>query len=176
MHGRTASGEIRERNMSAKQPAAASSVVHGGFVIEREFAATPAQVYAAWAEPGAKARWFRGPEGWRGTTRELDFKIGGSERLIGEFPNGRVSDYSARYQDIVADRRIVYTYAMQIDGTRISVSLATIEFFPSAKGTRMVLTEQDVFLDGCDNAGQREQGTQALLDRLAAEVQASAKN
>ena len=159
--------------MTSSPEGTSSQVVHDGFAIDREFAATPAQVYAAWAEPGAKARWFRGPEGWKATTRELDFKNGGSERLIGEFPNGRVSDYSARYHDIVAEQRIVYTYEMRVDDVRISVSLATIEFFPTAGGTRMVLTEQDVFLDGYDNAGQREQGTRALLDRLAAEVAAS---
>ena len=154
---------------------ARGTVQHDGFRIEREFPATPAQVYAAFAEPGARARWFRGPEGWTAKVRELDFQNGGSERLIGEFPDGRVSDYSARYHDIVAGERIVYTYEMQVDGLRISVSLATVEFFPSGKGTRLVLTEKDVFLDGYDNAGQREQGTRALLDRLAAEVGSVAK-
>ena len=34
----------------------------------------------------------------------------------------------------------------------------------------MVLTEQGVFLDGIDNASQREQGTQSLLDNLEAEL------
>jgi uncharacterized protein YndB with AHSA1/START domain len=148
---------------------------HDGFVIEREFAAAPAQVYAAWAEPGARARWFRGPEGWTAKTRELDFRIGGSERLIGEFSNGRVSDYWAHYHDIVADKRIVYSYEMQVDGVRISVSLATVEFFATPKGTRMLLTEQDVFLDGYDNAGQRAHGTRALIEQLAAEVGQAAK-
>jgi uncharacterized protein YndB with AHSA1/START domain len=158
------------------RPAMGSSIQHDRFTIEREFAASPGQVYAAWAEPGAKARWFRGPEDWKVRTRELDFKIGGSERLISEFPDGRVSDYSAHYHDIVADTRIVYTYEMQVDDVRISVSLTTIEFLASGKCTRMVLTEQGVFLDGYDNASQRELGTRALLDQLAAEVQAHAGN
>lgn len=155
---------------------ARGKVEHDGFTIEREFAATPTQVYAAFAEPGAKARWFRGPEGWTAKVRELDFQNGGSERLIGEFPNGRMSDYAARYHDIVAGERIVYTYEMQVDGARISVSLATVEFFATEKGTRLVLTEKDVFLDGYDNAGQREQGTRALLDQLASEVARQARS
>jgi uncharacterized protein YndB with AHSA1/START domain len=39
-------------------------ITHGKFVIERTYAASPAQVFAAWADPAVKARWFIGPEGW----------------------------------------------------------------------------------------------------------------
>ena len=61
------------------------------------------------------------------------------------------------------DRRIVYSYSMHIDEKKISVSLATIEFEPSDKGTKLILTEQGAFLDGYDDAGSRERGTGALL-------------
>jgi len=46
------------------------------------------------------------------------------------------------------------------------VALATIELFPSGAGTRLVMTEQGAFLDGHDDAGSREQGTDLLLDAL----------
>ena len=35
-------------------------------------------------------------------------------------------------------------------------------------GTRLVYTEQAVFLDGYDDAGSREHGTRGLFDQLAA--------
>ncbi|HEX9785108.1 MAG TPA: SRPBCC domain-containing protein, partial [Opitutaceae bacterium] len=79
---------------------------------------------------------------------------------------GRVSDFQAQYHDIVQDRRIVYSYSMHIDDKKISVSLATIEFEPAGKGTKLVLTEQGAFLDGYDDAGSRERGTGSLLDAL----------
>jgi uncharacterized protein YndB with AHSA1/START domain len=150
------------------------STQHASFVIDRNFSASPAQVFAAWAQPRAKARWFAGPAGWKQTVRELDFRVGGRERLGGVWPDGRVSAFDARYHDIVPDRRIVYSYDMHLDGTRISVSLATVEFAPAAGGTRMIFTEQDVFLDGHDNRNQREQGTRALFDRLAEALHANA--
>ena len=50
------------------------------------------------------------------------------------------------------------------------MSLATIEFKPAGKGTRLVLTEQGVFLDGYDDAGSREHGTGHLLDALGASL------
>ncbi|MBV8652023.1 MAG: SRPBCC domain-containing protein, partial [Alphaproteobacteria bacterium] len=70
--------------------------------------------------------------------------------------------------DIVPDERIIYSYDMHLDDKRISVSLATIELKPAGAGTRLVFTEQGVFLDGYDDAGSRERGTQGLLDKLGA--------
>ena len=39
---------------------------------------------------------------------------------------------------------------------------------PAGAGARMLFTEQAVFLDGYDDAGGREKGTRALLDKLEA--------
>jgi uncharacterized protein YndB with AHSA1/START domain len=145
------------------------SVAHGTFTIERTFDVPPARVFAAWAEPKAKASWFAGPAGqWKQLLRQMDFRIGGRERLKGEFASGRVSEFDASYHDIVTNRRIVYSYVMHVDDKRISVSLATIEFEPaSGAGTRLILTEQGAFLDGgFDGPAGREEGTRALLDNL----------
>jgi len=55
---------------------------------------------------------------------------------------------------------------MRIDGTKISASLASIEFKGTAEGTTLKLTEQGAYLDGYDDAGSRERGTSELLDAL----------
>ena len=89
------------------------------------------------------------------------------ERLKGEWDSGMVTDFDAHYHDIVPERRIVYSYAMHLDGRRIPVSLATIEFEPEGAGTRFRLTEQGAFLDGYDDAGSREHGTAAQMEKLA---------
>jgi uncharacterized protein YndB with AHSA1/START domain len=114
----------------------------------------------------AKARWFVDPDG----ELELDFRVGGRERHAGAAPDGRAYDYHAVYLDIVRDRRIVYAYEMHVDGTRISVSLATVEFSPDGAGTLLVYTEQDAFLDGHERPAQREGGMASLLDALGAEL------
>jgi len=56
---------------------------------------------------------------------------------------------------------------MYADDTRISVSVATVQFRSQGASTNLVLTEQGVFLDGHDTAAQREEGTRSLLDSLA---------
>jgi uncharacterized protein YndB with AHSA1/START domain len=144
------------------------SVEHATFVIERTYDASPARVFAAWADPAAKARWF-GPD--ESGEYELDFRIDGREINRGNGPDGEVYTYDARYRDIVPDERIVYAYDMYRDETRISVSLATVVFEAHGEGTRLVFTEQGAFLDGQDKPEYREDGTGQLLESLAAELE-----
>jgi uncharacterized protein YndB with AHSA1/START domain len=141
---------------------------HATFVIERSYAAPPARVFAAWADPKTKARWFVGPDEWEKSDHKLDFRVGGKESVSGGPPGGPNHIYNAIYQDIVPNERIVLTYDMHLDKTRISVSLLTIELKAAGAGTKLVLTEQDVFLDGFDNVASREKGTRDLLDNLDA--------
>jgi uncharacterized protein YndB with AHSA1/START domain len=143
-----------------------ASTQHATFVIERSFAASPAQVFAAWAGEQAKSRWFAGSEAWKEDCRSFDFRVGGREHLRGTWRDGHVSDFDAHYHDIVPNQRIVYSYGMHIDDARISVSLSTVEFKAADAGTRMIYTEQAVFLDGYDDAGSRERGTRSLFDNL----------
>ncbi len=147
------------------------SVTHATFVVERTYDAPPARVFAAWSEPAAKARWFADPDD-PGAEWEMDFRVGGREISRGGPPDGPVYAFEGRYQDIVPNERIVYTYDMYLDPARISVSLATVELKPAGSGTRLVFTEQGAFLDGLDTPAQREQGMGSLLDALGAELAA----
>jgi uncharacterized protein YndB with AHSA1/START domain len=141
------------------------SVTHATFAVERTYDASPARVFAAWADPEAKARWF----GSDADEYELDFQIGGAELNRGTM-EGNTYTYEARYRDIVPDERLVYAYDMYLDETRISVSLGTVELKPDGDGTRLTYTEQGAFLDGLDSPEQRQQGTGGLLDALGEEL------
>lgn len=146
----------------------ARSIKHSSFVIERRFDHDPAQVYRAWADPAAKARWFNGPpDKWSEQVREMDVRVGGRDRLIGKFVDGSESRFECQYLDVVPEKRLVYVYDMYWQGKKISVSLASVEFVLAGRGTKLVLTEQHAFLDGYEDAGSRERGTRSLLEQLA---------
>jgi uncharacterized protein YndB with AHSA1/START domain len=89
------------------------SIKHASFVIERSYDASPAEVFAAWADPAAKARWFSGPEEWEAEPHEVDFRVGGHEVSIGGPKGGPVHTSScasrapARYSTLLRSSRDV---------------------------------------------------------------------
>jgi len=142
-----------------------ATAVHATFVLERTYPVAPERVYAAWADPASKARWFSCHGEYH-----MDFRVGGSEMSRGGEPGGPVYTTHIRFQDIVPLRRIVYTYEVLRDDQRMSVSIATVEFAAEEGGTRMTFTDQGVYLDGLDTPEPREFGTRTGLDRLDAEL------
>jgi uncharacterized protein YndB with AHSA1/START domain len=153
---------------AATDTAVARSVSHGSFTIERTFpGVTPKRVFDAFASAKGKDAWFSGPDPrWDIVERTMDFRVGGAERLKGQWKTGMVTQFDATYWDIVPGERIVYAYSMHLDGRKISVSLATIEFKPAPGGAHFRMTEQGAFLDGYDDSGSRERGTLELVDKL----------
>ncbi len=149
------------------------SVTHHSFTIERDLPHAPGRVFAAWADPKAKSAWFAAQNDlYTVTIREHDFRVGGKERVRGDWKAGKVSDFRCVYHDILPDRRIAYVYDMYVNDEKLSVSLATIEFEPAKvggkAGTKLILTEQGAYLDGNQDGGPgREQGTKGLVEALA---------
>lgn len=148
------------------------SVVHSTFVLERVYPAAPGKVYFALSDPAAKKRWFVDPDNPMPSRHEMDFRVGGKEVNAGCPSDGQMHFYNAVYQDIVPNRRIVYSYELLFGETRVSVSLATIELIPEGSGTRLILTEQGAFFDGIDTPATREHGSGELLDALGAALAA----
>jgi uncharacterized protein YndB with AHSA1/START domain len=146
------------------------SVAHGVFTIERTYASvTPQRVFDAFASIEGKNGWFTAPnEKWDIIERNMDFRVGGRERLSGQWRTGMVTEFDAIYCDIVPGERIVYVYEMRLDGRKISVSLATFEFKRSGTGAKLIMTEQGAFLDGYDDNGSRERGSREIVDKLSA--------
>ena len=147
------------------------NVVHASFTITRTWPHAPARVFQAFADEQAKTKWFAGPPGWEQHKKSFDFREGGREHIAGRWKTGVVSTFDCIYLDIVPPKdgeagRIIYSYVMHLDGKKISVSQACIELKPEGGGTKLVLTEYGDYLDGYDDAGSREHGTNALMDAL----------
>jgi uncharacterized protein YndB with AHSA1/START domain len=152
------------------------SVSHGVFSVERAYDAPVERVWRALSDREAKAKWFGGTAGeWTEIERNMDFRVGGAERVKGHWKSGVVSDFDALYHDIVPDQRIVYSYTMHINEAKISVSLATMELnAENPRRTRLKVTEQGAFLDGYDDNGSRERGTAFLLEKIGESLASAA--
>ncbi len=150
------------------------SVIHSTFVIERSYPATPERVFAAFADPVKKRRWFVEGEHHEVEHYELDFRVGGKERvrlILGEDTplNGIACTNDITYQNIVTNRRIVTASTMSIGEKCISASLVTFELAPSKAGTDLIFTHQGAFFEGADGPEMREEGWRKILDELAKE-------
>ncbi|MFD7639378.1 SRPBCC family protein [Kitasatospora sp. NPDC059795] len=144
------------------------TITHATFCLERRYPVPPARVFAAWADPQAKAGWFSGAD----ATHELDFRVGGREINRARRADGPELVFESWYRDIVPDRQLVYTSTLSAGSELATVSLTTVEFLARAGGgTLLVLTEQGAFLNDNEEPSWREQGTGAWLDALGAHLQ-----
>jgi uncharacterized protein YndB with AHSA1/START domain len=147
------------------------SVVHAMFHLQRTYDAPVARVWRALIDQTAKSKWFCGTPGkWELLERQMDVRVGGTERVRGRWEGGVVSTFDAAYHDVIPNERLVYSYVMHLDEKKISVSLATMELKAEGAKTTLKVTEQGAFLDGYDDAGSREHGTGFLLDALGASL------
>jgi len=146
------------------------NVVHASFTITRHWKASPERVFQAFADQEKKDAWFGGGADWTPVGRSFDFREGGKEYAAGRWKTGMVSKFDCIYLDIVPNERIIYSYVMHLDERKISVSQAAIELTPDNGGTKLTLTEYGDYLDGYDDAGSREHGTNLLMDALGKSV------
>lgn len=147
------------------------SVTHATFTIERSYPTKPQRVFAAWSDPAKKRRWFVEEEAAGVEIFEMDFRVGGNERVRFRAKNGMLLTNETVYRDIVANQRIVMAYNMSVGDRRISSSQATMEFLPAGQGTNLIFTEQSAFFEGADGPQIREAGWRELLERLAKEME-----
>ena len=144
------------------------SVIHSTYEIRRSFSKEPGRVFAAFADPAKKRRWFVGDEEVTREGFEMDFRAGGHERSQFRLPDGSLCTNETIYQDVVPDQRIVFVYTMAVNDRRISSSQVTLEFLPQAAGTELVFTEQGAFFEPSDGPTIRKEGWEVLLGRFAA--------
>jgi uncharacterized protein YndB with AHSA1/START domain len=130
----------------------------------------PERVFAAFAQPASKRRWYA--EGDHEIKEyELDFRVGGSERFRYSFKQGHsiagseIANESC-YQEIVPEKRIVWTTKMTLNGKPIVVTLATIELVPAGSGTDLIMTNQGAFIEWPGGPEMIEEGWRGLLNRL----------
>lgn len=150
-------------------------VIHDTFVVERSYPVAPARLFAAFADPAKKRRWFAEGPAHDLEAYEMDFRVGGREHASYVFRPGtpiagKRIENDQTYLSIAPERRIVTVQSMSLDGALISTALITIELAPQGEGSQLTCTHQAVFFEGADGPAMREGGWRALFESLAGAV------
>lgn len=129
--------------------------------IKRRLNGPPEKCYRAWTDPEALKQWF-GPGEHTVVIAESDPRVGGRYRIVMRSPAGEEHDVSGEFREVVANRKLVFTWAWKTMPER--QSLVTIEFAPDGAHTALTLTHEQ-FAD--EAARDRHQsGWSGALDKL----------
>ncbi|MGH6999958.1 MAG: SRPBCC domain-containing protein, partial [Stellaceae bacterium] len=118
------------------------ATLHTTLVFEREIPAPVEEVFAAFADPVARAAWGAPSDTAVVIYDEADFREGGQDRFrCGSKTNPNIHGMT-RYLEIVANRRVVSSETIVVDGNRLCASLTTLELAPDGAETKLKSTTQ----------------------------------
>lgn len=143
-----------------------TDVLHKTLVFTRTTMASVERVFAAYADPVARAKWGTPSDTATVIYDETDFREGGRDQFrCGSKLNPNIYG-ETRYLDIVPSRRIVSSETVTADGKRLCASLSTLELTPTSRGSALLLTTQLASFVGADMVSGHTAGTNASLDSL----------
>ncbi len=142
-----------------------TGITPDGFEIDRDFAAPPSAVFAAWTTASHFARWFGGAAVEVPADR-LDYEpvVGGRWSATMVLPDGNTIDWAGTFLEIVPDERFVFTITDRPQAPEQAP--ITVELSPIETGTHMRMTQTSPNF----TAEQREatiSGWQSFFDVLA---------
>ncbi|MEH6410024.1 MAG: SRPBCC domain-containing protein [Hyphomonas sp.] len=147
------------------------TIRHGTVTIEKTYAASPARVFGAWADPEMRRIWGSPSDEIDLRIDAADFSVGGEDVSTCMMGDQAVAIVRGRYHDIAADRRIIYTEIISTMDALEGACLVSAEFQPDGQGTRLVLTLQTAAVDGSDLLEGVQEGWESALLRLGAMLQ-----
>ena len=136
--------------------------------IVRTFDAPAALVFAMWRDPEHFASWI-GPEGFVCPVVEIDFRVGGAYRALIVSESAGENWFGGVYHEIVADKRLVFTFTWQNSGPSAGVETLITLTFEEGDGLTTQTFHQAPFLNEERRDSHRE-GWISAFKKLSAYV------
>ncbi len=129
--------------------------------IKRRLTAPPAKVFAAWTDP-EKVKGWMGPGEVKVLHVESDLRTGGRYRWLMRAPSGEDHDVSGIYREVIANEKLVFTWAWKTTPER--ESLVTVLLKPDGGGTLLTLTHEQFFDE--EARDRHQSGWNGALDKM----------
>lgn len=138
-----------------------STPVKPSLTLKRHLNARPEKVYAAWTDPAQIVKWF-GPDAGPVTSAETDVREGGRYAVVFHTLDGEEHYVSGRYQEVVPNEKLVFTWAWRSTPER--ESLVTVMIRPDGDGAMLTLIHE-MFFDE-ETRDRHSYGWNGSLDKL----------
>jgi uncharacterized protein YndB with AHSA1/START domain len=152
------------------------TLIHDTFEIRKIYGAEPAAIFGAFAFQDRKSRWYATSSAHEPLSYSFEFRPGGEEKLTARMLPGtpiaeKILCWTSTYAEIVENARIVFFQTLDVDRTRVSAAVVTVEIAPLGGETEVVLTHQAVYFEGADGPEMRRMGWEHLLETMASSTQ-----
>lgn len=137
-------------------------------IVERSLPASVDRAFQAWADPTLRARWSPPSPDEIVVFDAADFRVGGED--LSRCGDRSAPEYAvhARYLDIVANRRIVFTETVSNAGRALSHAVITVEFEATGPGaSRVRIIDQIAAIGDRRIIAGNQNGLSAALRNLA---------
>jgi uncharacterized protein YndB with AHSA1/START domain len=135
--------------------------VKPSLTVKRRFKASPAKVFAAWTDPEKVKHWM-GPGVSTPVLTENDARAGGRYRWVTRSANGDMHDVGGTYREVIANEKLVFTWAWASTPERESV--VTVLLKPDGEGTLLTVIHEELFDD--ETRDRHQNGWNGALDKL----------
>ena len=109
----------------------------------RVLRATPEQIYRAFLDPDAKAKWLP-PNGFTGKVHHIDARVGGSYKMsFTNFTTGKSHSFGGQYVELTPHERIRYTDKFD-DPNLPGAMQVTVSLKKVLVGTEINITQEGI--------------------------------
>jgi len=111
--------------------------------LRRHYPVAAEKIWRAWTDPQALKAWFGPEEIVSVPLAEVDLRVGGRFRVTMLAADGETHDVSGVYQELVPNRKLVFSWAWRSTPER--ESLVTVRIEPDGNGCELVLMHEQFF-------------------------------
>ena len=138
--------------------------------LRRHYPVAPEKVWRAWTDPQALTAWFGPEEIVSVPLAEVDLRVGGRFRVAMRAADGETHDVSGVYQELVPNRKLVFSWAWRSTPER--ESRVTVRIEPDGTGCELVLLHEQFFDEAArDGHSHGWTGAMVKLERWLAQQQ-----
>ncbi len=147
---------------------------HSTITLERQYPVSAERVFAAWADPEERRQWGSPAPDITLQQERAEFAVGKGDISHCIMDGTTIASVHSHYIDIVENRRILYSEAIESEGKFLGASLITAEFAANGSGAHLTVTIQTSGVDGSTLEVEAEGGWTASLDSLGEMMKAAA--